>query len=119
MNPPPSKEIFQRLMNNELESLGFYRFEVHLDFENGNRLSFSAPFRFAEEHSLLHSALQEFPLVESTLLRVLGCRIHQMDCEKDGTLMLKFSNSDVLIVYANDPAYEAYTLFIDGKRHIV
>lgn len=52
-------------------------------------------------------------------MRVLGCTISEIKCDTDGTLELGFSNGDVLIVYANDPAYEAYTLLIDGKEYVV
>lgn len=61
----------------------------------------------------------EFPLLESKLLRVLGHQISELKCDTDGTLKLLFSNGDVLIVYANDPAYEAYTVFIDEKEYVV
>jgi len=50
---------------------------------------------------------------------VLGCKVIEINCDTDGTLDLEFSNGDALIVYANDPAYEAYTLQIDGKEYVV
>jgi len=56
---------------------------------------------------------------ESKLLRVLGFQVIEVKCDVDGTLELLFSNGDVLIVYANDPAYEAYTVFINGKEYVV
>jgi hypothetical protein len=83
---------------------------IHLSFENGSKLSFSAPFRFAEGQLLSDAPVFEFPLSESTLVRVLGCQVSQVKCDADGTLELRFANGDALIVYANDSAYEAYTL---------
>jgi hypothetical protein len=119
MNPPPPLEIIQCLMHSDVDSVCFYRYEGHLTFENKNRLSFSAPFRFAEGPILPDAPAFEFPLSDTNLVRLLGYQVSQVKCDADGTLELRFSNGDVLIVYANDPAYEAYTLFIDGKEHVV
>ena len=51
------------------------------------------------------------------LVRTLGCQVRKVKCEADGTLELRFSNGDVLVVYANDPAYEAYTLSVGEKEY--
>jgi hypothetical protein len=119
MNPPPPREVVECLMRSDVDSVCFYRYEGHLTFENRNRLSFSAPFRFSEGQPLADAPILEFPLTESKLVRVLGCHVSQVECDADGTVELQFSNGDVLIVYANDPAYEAYTLLIDGKEYVV
>lgn len=119
MNPPPSIEIFQGIKGSDVDAISFYRYEVHLTFENRNRLSFSAPFRFAEGQLLSNAPIFEFPLSESKIVRVLGCQVNEVKCDTDGTLELWFSNGDVLIVYANDPAYEAYTLSIGEKEYVV
>jgi hypothetical protein len=52
-------------------------------------------------------------------MRTISCSIVAIRCEEDGTLELAFSNGDTLIVYANDPMYEAYTLFVDGSEYVV
>ena|SRR2546421_1520389 len=120
MHPPPRQEIIQRLMHSDLESVCFGLSVVHLSFANKNRLSFNAPFRFAEKRLLsADSEIYDFQLSESRLMRLLGCTITEIKCEADGTLHLTFSNDDLLIVYANDPAYEAYTLSIDGNEYVV
>jgi hypothetical protein len=59
------------------------------------------------------------PISESSLMRTISCSIVAIRCEEDGTLELAFSNGDTLIVYANDPMYEAYTLFVDGSEYVV
>lgn len=119
MYPPPSIEIINGLMGSDLESLCHGLSTVSLRFENGSRLSFSAPFRIAQEVLLPQVPALEFPLANSQLVRLLCHRIDRVKCDTDGTLELGFSNGDVLIVYANDPAYEAYTLSIDGKEYVV
>lgn len=68
---------------------------------------------------IAHAAVCEFPLCESTLLRLLGQSLDEIVCDADGTLDLTFGNHDRLIVYANDPMYEAYTLLIEGQKFVV
>ncbi len=119
MNIPPSLEIIKGIEHSDVDSVIFHRYVAHLNFENENRLSFSAPFRFSNSQLLPDSPVFDFPLSESKLVRVLGCQVSEVKCDTDGTLVLWFSNGDVLIVYANDPAYEAYTLQIDGKEYFV
>lgn len=119
MYPPPSLEIIKGLTRSDLESLCYGLCTVSLRFENNSLMSFSAPFRFAERTALVSSPIFEFPLFESELMRVIGCQVIDLECDHDGTLGLLFSNDDKLVVYANSPAYEAYTLKIDGKKYIV
>jgi hypothetical protein len=119
MYPPPAQDVIQKLANSSLELVSHGQYVIHLGFENGNKLSFSAPFRFADRKSLSDAPVLEFPLSEAKLVRVLGSQISQVKCDTDGTLELWFANGDVLIVYANDPAYEAYTLTIDGREYLV
>ncbi len=119
MYPPPPNEVLQKLANSSVELVSHGQYVIHLRFENGNKLSFSAPFRFAEGQLLSDAPVREFPLTDSRLVRVLGCKIGEVKCDPDGTLELRFSNGDVLVVYANDPAYEAYTVSIDEKDYLV
>jgi len=119
MYPPPPKETIRQLLESELDTVCYCRYMVHLTFENGSRLSLEGPFRFAQRGELSTAPVNEFPLCEPKLTRVLGCKVIEINCDTDGTLDLEFSNGDALIVYANDPAYEAYTLQIDGKEYVV
>ena len=118
MNPPPPKEIFTKLLNTDLFSVSHGLYTVHLCFENDNRLSVAAPFRFAKKEFIADSPVYEFPLSDSQLVRVLGSHVREIACDTDGTLELLFSNGYLLTVYANSPKYEAYTLLIDGKEYI-
>ena len=119
MYPPPSEEIIRRLMDSDLDAVNFFRYVIHLRFENGNQLSIETPFRFDTRQNLSNSPANGFLLSESKLMRVLGSSINQFKCDTDGTLELQFTNGDALIIYANDPAFEAYTLSIDGKEYVV
>ena len=119
MNPPPSIEIFNGIKNSDVDAVTFYRYEAHLTFENQNRLSFSAPFRFGMGEFLSDTSIFEFPLSESKIVAVLGCQVNAVKCDIDGTLELQFSNGDVLVIYTNNLNYEAYSLLINEKEYLV
>ena len=106
-------------MHSDLESICCGSYVVNLHFANKNYLSVEGPFRFAEGQFLSDAPVLDFPLAETKFVRVLGCQVSQVKCDTDGTLELRFSNGDVLIVYANDPAYEAYTVSIGEKEYVV
>jgi hypothetical protein len=119
MYPPPSISVIQQIKQGMVESISYGKYIIHILFDNGNRLSFSGPFRFGLEDRLTRLLAKEFPLTESDLVRVFGCTVTDAECEKDGTLHLRFSNGEALVIYANDPMYEAYTLFIGGHEYVV
>jgi len=119
MHPPPSNTVIQHLKRGYIFSVSFGKYTIHLVFDNANRLSFAAPFKFGEAKKLSMLQASEFPISESGLMRILGCEVFDVACEKDGSLTLVFSNGDALVVYANDPMYEAYTLLIDGHEYVV
>lgn len=119
MHPPPTLNVLARLKSTSLEVISFARYTIHLVFENRNRLSVSAPFRFGNDTQIGDAPVCTFPLSESNLIRLLGQCVDEIACDNDGTLDLIFSNRDRIIVYANDPTYEAYTLLIDGQELVV
>jgi hypothetical protein len=119
MYPPPSSTVIEQLERHAVLSVSFGKYTIHLQFENGNRLSFSAQFRFGHSTKLAESTVNEFPLEQTDLIRALGSTVDNVISEDDGTLNLFFSNGDALVIYANDPMYEAYTLLVDGKEYVV
>jgi hypothetical protein len=119
MYPPPGNAILDKLRAGVLDAVVHARYVVCLDFDGGNKLTVKAPFRYAERENLLSSKIYDFPLSESKLVRALGHAVTDLECEADGTLELQFSNGDALIVYGNNPRYEAYILLIDGNEYVV
>ena len=119
MYPPPSREIISQLAHSALVLVSHGQYVFHLTFENGNRLSVSAPFRYGARRDLANLPICDFPLSKSRIVCSLGCSVCGIQCNDDGTLEIEFDNSDVLIVYANDPAYEAYTLLVNGQEYVV
>ncbi len=119
MYPPPAQDVLERLKNSPLEVVSFGLYVIHLVFENGNRLSISAPFRFSREETIADATISELPIYKSSLMRLLSHSIHEVRCDPDGSLELSFTNHDTLVVYANDPMYEAYTLLLEGREYTV
>lgn len=116
--PPPPRAIAQ-LIDHIVEVISFGQYVIHISFSNGDRLSLTCPFRFEAEEFVTRSPVHEAPLIESNMLRVVGSSIVNAKCQPDGTLRLGFKNGDVLIAYANNPGYEAYSLTIHGEEYIV
>ena len=116
---PPPPEIIAKLIGQTIEMISFGSYVFHLSFENGDRLSVTCPFRFDTGKAIAESPIFVAPLSESKMIRLVGSSVVHAECESDGTLLLKFLNCDVLIAYANNPGYEAYSLSLDGKEYIV
>lgn len=119
MYAPPPPEIIAKLVGQIVEMISFGSYVFHLSFENRDRLSVTCPFRFDTGEAIAESPIFVTPLSESNMIRLVGSSVVHAECESDGTLLLQFSNDDVLIAYANDPGYEAYSLSLDGKEYIV
>ena len=118
MYPPPIN-IIRQLEQGVVECVTYGKYTIHIGFESGDNLSILGPFRFGPADRLADARINEFPLADSILIRILGCSVTETVCDEDGTLSLRFSNEDWLIVYANDPMYEAYTLLIRGNEYVV
>jgi hypothetical protein len=117
MYPPPHCDVIARLIGQAIETISFGIYVAHLSFESGDKLSVACPFRFGPNEA--ESPLNEFPIRETNLPLALGSKVAEVACDVDGTLRLRLSNGFLLIAYANDPGYEAYTLVINGKEYVV
>ena len=119
MYPPPNRDVLEKLKGSPVRDVSFGRYVIHLTFENEDRLSFVAPFRFSKTNLIQIASVIELPVCETELVRIIGKTVTDVGCDADGTLELIFDNEDQLIVYANDPMYEAYTLFIGMREYVV
>ena len=119
MYPAPPSDVIAKLIGRSVEMISFVKYGVHLSLDNEDNIGIACPFRFDRQDAIAESPVQDFPLVSSTMIRVIGASVDQAACEADGTLEVRFDNGDCLIAYANDPSYEAYTLSIDGIEYIV
>jgi len=119
MYQPPPPAVVSLLIGQIVDTVTFCLFTIHIQFQDGDRISLACPFRFGTRESLASLDLQAFPIKASNLMRVVGTSIADVANEPDGTLSMIFSTGDQLVAYANDPAYEAYTLLINGKEYLV
>ena len=119
MYPPPPKETIDQLHGNVVRLVSFGKYVVHIGFENGDRLSIGSHIHTSKSNYSTKMSPCEFPLSHSRLMRLLAFDVDSVNCKPDGTLVLIFSNVDLLVVFAHDSAYEAYTLTIGGKEFVV
>jgi Family of unknown function (DUF6188) len=61
----------------------------------------------------------ELPLSASGLLPLIGAHVVAAEGTSDGTLKLKFSNGDDLVVYDDDPNYESYVITRNGETIVI
>lgn len=114
MYPPPSQIVLNKLLGHTVELVSIGQFVLHIGFVGGDMLSITAPFRFGQ-----NAPLMEFPLEETRIASLPGLLVNGIQCDPDGTLYLDFADGRQLVVYANDPQYEAYTLRIDTIEYVV
>jgi hypothetical protein len=117
MYPPPPPDIIARLVGQSVESITYGTYVMHVGFDMGDKVSIACPFRFCQVGA--ESRLFEFPLVDTNMLQAIGMKVDIASCDTDGTLRLTFAGGWFLIAYANDPAYEAYTILLGGKEYVV
>ena len=109
----------KRLVGGVVHTISFGKYIIHIFFDGGNQLSFESPFCFGAADSIDSAPVNRFPLSESGYANPGKSQSAIAGCDDDGTLILNFSNGDVLAIYANDPRYEAYTLLLNGDEYIV
>jgi hypothetical protein len=119
MNAPPPLAVYMGLKQSGLDLISLGLYVINLCFSDSTRLTIYAPFRFGKNSSIISEAIQDFPLERCDLVRLLGHTVTELNCDTDGTLDLIFSNDYRLIIYANDPMYEAYLLFVEGTEYII
>jgi hypothetical protein len=112
-------EILEKLKGAEVELLSHGKFMFGLSFVDRSQFNVYGRFKFAPGADIVASALRDFPLLESELVRLLGASITDVHCDKDGTITLKFTNDDVLVVDASYPGYDSYIVAVNGREYRV
>jgi hypothetical protein len=105
------------LLNKDIETICFGQYQVNLHFAAGAWLQIEGEFEHYSRDGLLQRG-QGFPIVQTTLLRLLGTTATNASFSEAGSLQLEMSNGDRLVVMGNNGMYEAYRLF-DGKNETV
>lgn len=119
MYPPPDIVIYHALLQRGVESICFGLSAVSIAFEGNHNLNFVSCFRFGNRENVLTLPVENFPIKVSGMMSIINSVVTAVRCDSDGTLDLDFSSNGVLIIYANNPMYEAYSLRIDGNTFIV
>lgn len=92
---------------------------LFLRFDGDVRLSIESAFSHSLAGSEEEVYVQEFPLFESHLMRLLGKSVTEVHHDRRGTLKLVFDNGDVLRCYDPTPVFEAYTIHHGGEDLVV
>lgn len=119
MHPPPPQHVFQTLRGWLIDSVTLGKHSAHLFVDESNSLSIFAPFKFGKRDAIVNSTAHEFPLESTEFTRLVGLQVVDSRCDRNGSLTLDFANGDRLLVCADDPMYEAYTLKVDGEEFFV
>jgi hypothetical protein len=112
----PTQSVIEGLKQGYILSVAYGKYVIHITFDNGNRVSFEAPFKFGPLEDLPNLPVIKFPISESNLMRVLVCTVTHAECEEDGTLRLHFSNGDALVIY-RERTFESYSLVVDEQEY--
>ena len=105
---PPNFDFLQ-FKSRQLEMVCFTKNSMYLHFSNEIMMTVEAPFLYesaADEHK---SGWLEFPVVESKIMRLLGCEVALASVGEDGTFTLYFVGGDRLSV-SEIKDYESYRI---------
>jgi len=118
VHQPPDKAWLQRFCGAVVDTVTFCRYQIVMYFEDARHITFSGFFRFAPSADISSQEWAEFPLRESSMLRVLGASIADIRTDAENQLWIDFSSGDTLVV-AWTPIYECYEFTEGGERVII
>lgn len=106
------------LINRELIQVCIGLYQVILNFDESVSISLECDF----EHLFQNETLIEnntLPTSASTLLKLLGAKISDINNQGNGNLELVFSNDSVLRIFDSNEDEESYQIVFDGKEIVV
>jgi hypothetical protein len=118
VHPPPNNAWVQRFCGAVVDTITFCRYQIVICFEDARQIQFGGSFLFATSVDICSQTWKEFPLRESSILRVLGATIRDISINAENQLWVDFSSGDTLVV-AWTPRYECYEFVAKGERVIV
>ena len=107
-------EQTRKLVGKGVELVCFAQYSLYIHLESKISITVESTFEYGQAGSDERHAF-EFPLADSSLMRVLGCTIVSAAVMENRGLLLNFSNGDNMSVN-KDPAYECYRLKIGGEE---
>ncbi len=117
MYAPPEENDLKALSGRTAEMVCFAANCVYIHLSNNALLSIEGTFRLQTEEGDSDTGEASFPLSGSKLMRIVGQKTDHVQSLSDGTLILYFTNGDILTVSGDNGPYEAYHIRY-GDREI-
>lgn len=105
-----------RLQGAVLELVCFSENTVSLSFSREVAITIESCFMHSDQDGYGNGQQVDVPVSDSRLMQLLGASILSASADADGTLRLKFSNGQTLVVLDDCPTYEAYKINIGDER---
>ena len=92
------------LVGRTLEMVCFNQNQVYLHFDA--KITITIESSFSSQNDQIISV----PVRESNLMKLLELTVSEVQGEEDGTLLLTFSNGEMLKIYDTSQQYESYRI---------
>ncbi len=97
-------------LGKELEQIAFSPGQIQWFFSDGIHIGFSGEFSHSTQGKITVWD-EDMPLVNAaSVLSLVGAKVVDVEALTDGTLTLRFSNSETIALYDNSEHYESYTI---------
>ncbi|MBY0247915.1 MAG: hypothetical protein K2Q17_09625 [Nitrospiraceae bacterium] len=97
-------------LGKDLEQLAFSPGQIQFFFSEGIHIGFSGEFSHSA-HAKTSGWDESTPLINAaSILSLVGAKVIDVHAVTDGTLTLRFSNSETIVLYDNSEHYESYTI---------
>jgi hypothetical protein len=106
------------LHGKELESVSIGLHDVILHFDERVKITVTSECKYQTKTGETIS-IENYPASASLICKLINHSIVDAQGEENGTLSLKFSNGDTLIIYDDSEQYEAYQIQNGDKLIVV
>ena len=103
----------------ELQGVVFGLYQLQMQFDRSLLLSIEGRIEHTLQKSVTSWDQGKPPISASSLLTLLGLSVVSATGTEEGTLILEFSNSDIVKVFESNEGYESYQINYEGKLIIV
>ena len=104
------------LLGKALQQICVGSHEVILKFDDDLEVTVTSECDYKSKTGQF-TRVKEYPASASMICRLLGFSIVKAEGTEDGTLTLRFSNEDTLIIYDDSKQYESYQ--INYHEHLI
>lgn len=104
------------LKGRTLQMICFAQHSLYLHFDTNLLITIEGSFQHFGARADF-AGKQSLPIKSSALLTLIGCQIVESAGEADGTLTLRFTDTESLVIYGDNGPYESYHIKF-GEREI-